>query len=92
MAHQAQHLQLVGNVERLAEAAPVRYRQANETSTSSDLQSGASVHVSSCVSSFFFLPLSQQLLLPPMHPARHDKARRHGIRPTQQTVTQANGR
>lgn len=64
MAHQAQHLQLVGNVERLAEAAPVRYRQADETSTGSDLQSGAPFGVSSYVSSFLSFSLPPALAAP----------------------------
>lgn len=79
MAHQAQHLQLVGNVERLAEAAPVRYRQANETSTCSDLQSGAPVDVSSHVSSFsFFLSPNSSCCL---SCSVHDTARRDGMAP-----------
>lgn len=83
MAHQAQHLQLVGNVERLAEAAPVCYRQANETSTSSDLQSGAPVNVSSHVSSFSFFLFSNSSCCSPC--ILHHTTRRDGMAPPDTT-------
>lgn len=90
MAHQAQHLQLVGNVERLAEAAPVGYCQANETSTSSDLQSGAPVDVSSQVSSFSLCLFFSRSYCSSY--TLHDTTRRDGMAPppTQQKAEWAN--